>query len=83
MDSHEILKEQFLQVVENQLNLGEPPETTATLNRLLDLDIEEERAKLMIADCIQIQMQEMFKAEKEFDRFSELLDILPNDPYKE
>jgi len=85
MDSHEIMKEQLLQVVENQLNLGEPPETTTTLKRLLGLDIEEKRAKFMIADCIQIQMKEMFRDEKEFNanRFSELLDILPNNPYED
>jgi len=85
MDSHEIIKEQLLQVVENQLNLNDPPETKATLGRLLGLGIEDEIAKLMIADCIQIQMKEMFRDEKVFNsnRFSELLDKLPGNPYED
>ncbi len=84
MDSHEIVKEQLLQVVENQLNMDDPPETKATLTRLLGLGINKKRAKLMIADCIQIQMQEMFRDEKVFDtnRYSELLNKLPNNPFE-
>jgi len=84
MDSSEILKQQYLKIIKNQLKLGEPPETKATFKRLLDLGIDKKRAKLMLADCLQIEMLTMFKEQRVFDikKFNKLLNILPNDPYK-
>jgi len=85
MDSYEILKKQYLKIIENQLKIKEPPEVTTTYKRLLGLGIEKKRAKLMLADCLQIEMMTIFKEDKEFDpqRFAKLLNKLPNDPYKD
>lgn len=82
--SHEILKKEYLKIIGNQLKLNDPPEVKATFKRLCKSGIKKERVKLMLADCMQIEMMTMMKEGREFDikTYSKLLNTLPGNPFE-
>ncbi|MCP3929124.1 MAG: DUF1841 family protein [Bacteroidetes bacterium] len=52
MDSKKILRDQFLQVVENQLSDDNPPETKETYLRLQKEGYSKSDSKILIAQCV-------------------------------
>lgn len=73
------LRDVYMEVVVNQLETGDPPETKATLERLVAAGHAREEAMQLIAAVARKEMQAMIVAAQEFDhaRYAELLARLP------
>lgn len=85
MKTNEILREQILQVVKNQINENNPPETRQTYNRLLESGISDENAKIYIAQCVSVEIFHVLKHDQPFneERFKKNLKNLPQEPFDE
>ena len=73
------LRDVFMEIVVTQLETGDPPETKATLDRLIALGHTREEAMQLIAAVARKEMQAMIVAAREFDnaRYADLLARLP------
>jgi hypothetical protein len=73
------VKDAFMEVVVNQLEMGDPPETRATLERLKAAGNTEGEAMQLIAAVARNEMQAMLAAGRQFDnaRYAKLLAKLP------
>lgn len=76
------LRRQMLEVVENQLRDNDPPETRATLNRLLREGHSASEAKRLIACVVVGEMFHVMKHQRSYDkeRFVSGLRGLPDLP---
>ncbi len=85
MNPKDILKGQFLKVVDNQLQENKPPETAQTLQRLKDEGYSEKDAKLLIAQCVALEIFEVMKSNQPFnkERYVHNLNRLPETPSEE
>jgi hypothetical protein len=72
------LKKAILEIVENQLNANDPPETKKTLKRLMAAGYSREQAKEMIGTAVTGEIWEVLHNNKESDpqRYAALLDDL-------
>lgn len=61
------LKATLLEVVDNQLNDNDPPETRETLNRLIADGYSEEKAKERIASVLVTHIYDVMHDSKQFD----------------
>ncbi len=61
------LKSAILEVVDNQLNENNPPETKQTLERLLSLGHSETKAKEMIASVVTEELYYVMKEDQPFN----------------
>ena len=82
MTNKNIVRDQFLEVVENQLRDNQPPETRLTLERLMKEGFKERVAKELIATCVATEMYEVISSNTPFDeqRYIENLHRLPELP---
>lgn len=72
------LKAAILEVVDNQLEDNDPPETKQTLDRLMAVGYTEQQAKEKIAVVAAYHIYDIMHDNKEFDRekyIGDLLDI--------
>jgi hypothetical protein len=86
MNPQAILKQQFLEIVENQIRDNNPPETAQTLERLKqDEGYDDSTARLLIAQCVSVELFEVMKYNKPFDeaRYVGNLNRLPESPSEE
>ncbi len=76
------LKAAFLEIVENQLQANDPPESRQTLNRLMAQGISEEDAKIYIAQAVCVEVFGVMKHNKPSDptRYLRNLQRLPKEP---
>ena len=61
------LKATLLEVVDNQLNDNDPPETRETLNRIIAAGYSEEKAKERIASVLVMHIYDIMHDSKQFD----------------
>lgn len=82
MTNKNIVRDQFLEVVENQLKENQPPETRTTLERLMKEGFKERVAKELIATCVATEMYEVIASNTSFNekRYVENLHRLPELP---
>lgn len=82
MEENEILKEKFLEIVENQIKSENPPETKITYKRLIGLGYTKIDSKKFIAQCVVLEMFGIMKKGEPFDekRFINNLLRLPDEP---
>ncbi len=80
MDKNERRK-LILEIVDNQINANTPPETRATLQRLIAEGHSEPQAKEMIARVIVTEIYDIMKNGQTFDeqRFITALNKLPQE----
>ena len=73
------VRDAFMEVVVNQLETGDPPETKATLDRLMADGNSRGEAMQLIAAVARKEMQEMMSEGRAFDnaRYAKLLARLP------
>jgi Domain of unknown function (DUF1841) len=78
-----ILKDLILEVVDNQLNSGEPPDTRTTYHRLVKDGIEEHEAKRLIACVVASEIFNLLKSQQPYDhdRYAKTLNRLPRLPW--
>lgn len=61
-------KAAFLEIVDNQLRDGDPPETRQTYERLLAEGYSDENVRLMIGNLLVHEIYDMLKRRRTFDR---------------
>jgi hypothetical protein len=83
METNEILKEQIIQIIDNQLKSNNPPETKKTLERLIQLGYTDSDAKLLIGQCLSVELFNVLKYQKPYDpkRYLKNLSKLPEEPF--
>lgn len=67
MDTEKTVKNPYIQVVEDHLASGDPPETKAALEALAAKGRSPGEAKQLVATVVRDEMQEMLSAGREFD----------------
>ncbi len=74
------VKDAFMEVVVNQLETNDPPETQVTLDRLIAAGHSNGEAMQLIAAVARNEMQAMLAASRQFDnaRYAKLLAKLPD-----
>jgi len=85
MGSKKILREQFLEIVDNQIKSNNPPETNQTLKRLKEMGYSDKDARLLIGQCVVVEIFDVLKHRKPFDekRYIKNLMNLPKEPFGE
>lgn len=85
MQPNEILKRQFLEIVNKQLKSNDPPETKQTLDRLKKEGYADADARMLIAQCVAAEMFSVMKHNKPYDnqRYVRNLHNLPDFPPEE
>ncbi|MFW6383701.1 MAG: DUF1841 family protein [Nanoarchaeota archaeon] len=83
MDFNENLKEQILEIVQNQIQSNEPPETKETLDRLKKKGFSEDDAKHLVGQCLAVELHHVFTNQKPFNhsRYIANLKNLPEQPF--
>jgi hypothetical protein len=81
-DFNPLLQAQFLQVVQNQLDENNPPETRQTYDRLRALGISDEDARIYIAQVVCVEVWDCLHNQSMFnlERFVRNLNRLPEEP---
>jgi hypothetical protein len=76
------LKSAILQVVENQINSNDPPETKQTFNRLVSEGFSNKDAKELIGTVVVAEVFDVMKEGKPFniERYVNALNKLPETP---
>jgi hypothetical protein len=84
METNEILRKQLFEVIDNQINANDPPETGQTLNRLLGLGFSEFESKQLIGQCLVLEIFEAAKHGKGYNnkRYVRNLKKLPKEPFE-
>jgi len=79
---NEILKSTILQVVDNQINSNNPPETRETYDRLIKLGYSSDEAKRLIGIVVTAEIFDVMKNQEMFnkERFVDSLKKLPETP---
>ena len=82
MESNPHLQQAILEVVQNQLDANDPPETNQTYKRLLEEGYTEKDAKRLIGCVVSAEIFDILKKQQEFDhkRFVGALNKLPKMP---
>lgn len=82
---NEMLKRQFLEIVNNQLKSNDPPEAKQTLDRLKKEGYSDADARVLIAQCVAAEMFNVMKHNKPYDneRYVRNLNRLPDFPSEE
>ena len=82
MEENPYLKSAILEVVDNQLQANDPPETRQTFDRLISQGYSEEEAKELIGYVVTSEIFDVLKKQEPFNpqRFAEALNELPKLP---
>jgi hypothetical protein len=81
---NERLRAAMLEVVNQQLETGEPSETAATHQRLMDSGLSDQESRRLIAIVVGDETFRVMKEDTPYrhERFVELLDKLPTLPWE-
>lgn len=84
-DSQFMAEAELIEIVENQLEDGEPLKVKETLMRLMMTGTPRDEAVAMMACAVSIEIFDVMKNEGEFNlkRYSEHLDCLPDISFME
>jgi hypothetical protein len=82
MEGNPYLKSAILEVVDNQLEANDPPETRQTFDRLISEGHSEEDAKKLIGCVVTSEIFDVLKKQEPFnpERFAKALNELPKIP---
>ena len=82
MKVNERLRETIFEVIENQINANDPPETLLTLERLVDDGYTDFQAKQFIGQAVVIEVIDALKNKKPYneERYVKNLRNLPKEP---
>lgn len=84
METNINLREQIFEIIKNQIDENNPPETNETYERLILLGLSHFEAKQLIGQCIAVEIYEIINTGKPFDekRYIRNLKNLPEEPFK-
>ena len=79
-----VLKQEILEVVNNQLENLDPPETKQTYDRLVADGISDQEARRLIGCVVSSEIFDVLKQQQPFDhaRFVKVLNKLPKLPWE-
>ena len=82
VDPKENLQEAIDEIIANQLKENNPPELKQNLDRLINLGWTKDQAYQLVAQCVILEIFQVFKESEEFnrDRYIRNLHALPNEP---
>ena len=83
IEDREILREQLFEIVNNQLQANDPPETRNTYDRLLLEGFNDLEARQLIGQCVIVELFDVMNSGKPFDqeRYVKHLKALPKEPF--
>ena len=83
MEENPYLKSAILEVVENQLQANDPPESRQTYDRLISEGYSEVEAKKLIGCIVSSEVFDVLKKQEPFnpERFAKALNELPKLPW--
>ena len=83
MEENPYLESAILEVVENQLQANDPPETRQTFDRLISEGYSEEEAKKLIGCIVSSEIFDILKKQEPFnpERYAKALLKLPKLPW--
>jgi hypothetical protein len=78
------LRAQIFEIIKNQIEEDNPPETNLTYNRLINIGLSQFETKQLIGQCIAVELSEIINTGKPFDerRYIRNLKNLPQEPVK-
>ena len=84
MKTNEKVRAHILEVVENQLQENNPPETQITYDRLIGEGLNDLQVRQLIAQCVAVEIFEVMKYGKPYDnnRYIKNLKKLPEEPFE-
>jgi hypothetical protein len=83
MEPNEKARETIFEIIENQIEANEPPETKRTYQRLIDLGYNEFVTKQLIGQCLAVELFGIMKYHEPFNetRYIKNLRHLPKEPH--
>ncbi len=83
MESNDIIREQIFKIIKNQIKSNKPPETKQALTRLVDSGYNDRDARMLIGQCVAVELFHVLKFKKPFDndRYVSNLKKLPEEPF--
>ena len=83
MESNEVVRQQILEIVNNQMKSNSPEETNETFKRLVNLGYDKNDAKLLIGQCVAVEIFDILKNKVTFnlERYITNLKNLPKEPF--
>ena len=84
MKPNEKVRDEIFQIIKNQLDDNDPPETKMTYNRLISLGYDEFETNQLIGQCIGVEIFDVLKHKKPFNqsRYIKNLNQLPKEPFE-
>jgi hypothetical protein len=82
MKVNEHLRNAVFEVIDNQINANDPPETALTLERLMNEGYSDFEAKQLMGQAVVIEVIDVLKNKKPYNeqRYIKNLRSLPNEP---
>lgn len=83
MEANHRVREQIFEIINNQIEANDPPETKLTFNRLRKEGFDDFQAKQMIGQCLSVELFDVMKFGKPYDneRYIKNLKALPKEPF--
>ena len=83
MGNKELAREQIFEIINNQMNANDPPETNLTYKRLKDLGYSDFETNQLIGQCMVAELFEVLKNHRKFDeaKYISNLKNLPKEPF--
>ena len=82
MKPNQKLRDEIFQIIKNQLEANDPPETKITYNKLISLGYNEFETNQLIGQCVAVEIFDVLKNKKPFNksRYIKNLNQLPIEP---
>ncbi len=79
-----MLREQISEIVKNQIENNDPPETKIIYKQLTKNGFNDFQSRQMIGQCVALELFEIIKMKKPFDndRYIRNLKNLPKEPFE-
>lgn len=83
MKSGEKVRNMIYEVIQNQLDANDPPETKINFERLKSMGYSEFEARQHVAQCFAVELFDMMKYHKPYNRsrYIRNLNQLPKEPF--
>jgi len=77
------LRDQIFEIIKNQIESNDPPETKITYDRLISLGCSEFDTKQLIGQCVAVEIFSVIKEQQPFNeaRYIKNLKQLPREPF--
>ncbi|WP_417201360.1 hypothetical protein [Bizionia sp.] len=84
MEENDMLREQISEIVKNQIENNDPPETKIIYKQLTKNGFNDFQSRQMIGQCVALELFEIIKMKKPFDndRYIRNLKNLPKEPFE-